>query len=152
MVLYSRQGLLYQWGVDLLITLYGHSRASEMKCLSWVISDVPTPFRIITNSHSWGQFGILYQFEIVPYDKDCPYDKEVLRIPIKIDSFYDCENLENDKLDELDELDEDMCQNKISSSFICCQKDCCENNVYINQKTCRTKNISNIERISLNKY
>ena len=85
---------------------------------------------------------ILYQFEIVPYDKDCPYDKEVLKIPIKIDSFYDCENSEND---ELDELDEDMCQNKISSSFICCQKDCCENNVYINQKTCRTKNISNID-------
>ena len=80
---------------------------------------------------------ILYDFEAIFFDNDCPSGKEVLQFPIKIDSYYDCENINNN---ELEDLDEDICQNRISSNYICCQKDCCENNVYINQKICRDKN------------
>ena len=49
---------------------------------------------------------ILYQFEVVPYGQDCPEGKEVLKIPIKIDTFYDCENINN----TVDDLDEEVCK------------------------------------------
>ena len=87
---------------------------------------------------------IYYQLETVPYTEDCPEGKEILRIPIKIDSYYDCENIKNN------ELNEDICQNKISKSSICCQDDCCEYNAYLKQTICREKNYKNIDNEELN--
>ena len=77
---------------------------------------------------------ILYQFETVSIDEDCPEDKEIIKIPIKIDSFYDCEGVFND------EIDKEVCQDKISTSSTCCKQECCKENVYIKQKICRDKN------------
>ena len=82
---------------------------------------------------------IYYQLETIPYSEDCPEGKEILQIPIKLDSYYDCENIKNN------ELNEDICQNKISKSSICCQNDCCENNIYLKQTICREKNYNNID-------
>ena len=87
---------------------------------------------------------IYYQLETVPYTEDCPEGKEILRIPIKIDSYYDCENIKNN------ELNEDICQNKISKSSICCQDDCCEYNAYLKQTICIEKNYKNIDNEELN--
>ena len=81
---------------------------------------------------------ILYQFEMIPYYNDCPEGKEVLNFPIKIDSYYDCENIFTN------ELNKDICQNKISRSSICCKNDCCENDIYMKQTICREKNINDI--------
>ena len=87
---------------------------------------------------------IYYQLETVPYTEDCPEGKEILRIPIKIDSYYDCENIKNN------ELNEEICQNKISKSSICCQDDCCEYNAYLKQTICIEKNYKNIDNEELN--
>lgn len=85
---------------------------------------------------------IYYQFETISYTEECPPGKEIVQIPIKIDSYYDCENI---KKNLLNELNEDICQNKISKSSICCKNDCCENNIYLKQTICREKNYKNIE-------
>ena len=82
---------------------------------------------------------ILSQFKVVPYGQDCPQGKEVLKIPIKIDTFYDCENIKY----TVENLDEEVCKDSISSSAICCQKECCKNNIYVKQQQCREKNIFN---------
>ena len=87
---------------------------------------------------------IYYQLETVPYTEDCPEGKEILRIPIKIDSYYDCENIKNN------ELNEEICQNKISKSSICCLDDCCEYNAYLKQTICIEKNYKNIDSEELN--
>ena len=79
---------------------------------------------------------ILYDLEVVSYDNECPDDKEVLKFPIKLESFFDCENINDDILDE------DICQNKISSNLIYCEKDYCEYNIYIKQKICKLKKYS----------
>ena len=87
---------------------------------------------------------IYYQLETVPYTEDCPEGKEILRIPIKIDSYYDCEKIKNN------ELNEEICQNKISKSSICCLDDCCEYNAYLKQTICIEKNYKNIDSEELN--
>ena len=87
---------------------------------------------------------IYYQLETVPYTEDCPEGKEILRIPIKIDSYYDCEKIKNN------ELNEEICQNKISKSSICCLDDCCEYNAYLKQTICIEKNYKNIDNEELN--
>ena len=84
---------------------------------------------------------IIYDFETVSYDMDCPEDKEILKIPIKLDSYYDCENIKNG---EIKKLNKNICQNKISKSSICCLNECCEDNIFIKQTLCREKNINNI--------
>ena len=81
---------------------------------------------------------IIYGFEPVPYDNDCPEGKEVLKIPIKLDSYYDCEDIKGYNL-------ANICENKISKSSICCSNECCEENIYLKQTFCREKNISNIQ-------
>lgn len=48
----------------------------------------------------------------------CPSDYEQIRIPIKIDKFYDCGKDENSDIDE-------FCQNKITPESLCCLKSCC---------------------------
>lgn len=80
---------------------------------------------------------ILYDFEIINYYDNCSDEREILNIPIKIESYYDCEKVKDD------ELDNDFCQNKITRSSICCKKECCKTDIYTNQKTCRNKNIYN---------
>ena len=82
---------------------------------------------------------ILYQFETVPYGHDCPEGKEVLKIPIKIDTFYDCEDIKYN----VEDLDEEVCKNSISKGATCCQKECCKNNIYVKQQQCREKNFFN---------
>lgn len=84
---------------------------------------------------------IIYEFELVKYDSDCPEDKEVLKIPIKFDSYYDCEDIKNDGMNK---LNKNICKNKISKSSICCLNECCEDNIFIKQTICREKNINNI--------
>lgn len=81
---------------------------------------------------------IIYGFEAVSYDSDCPEGKEVLKVPIKLDSYYDCENIKGYNL-------ANICENKISKSSICCSNECCEENIYLKQTFCREKNISNIQ-------
>ena len=76
---------------------------------------------------------ILYDFEIYPFSKECPDDKEQIIFPIKLDSYYDCEG------EDIDSLDKDICQDKITDSLICCQKDCCRDN------KCRNKVASNFK-------
>ena len=90
---------------------------------------------------------IYYQLEAIPYSEECPEGKEILQFPIKIDSYYDCENI---KKNESNELNEDICQNKISKSSICCQNDCCEKNIYLEQTICREKNYKIIEEEEYN--
>ena len=46
-------------------------------------------------------------------------DYEVLSIPIKIESFYDCRDIFND------DLDKNICQDNITSDDLCCNKYCC---------------------------
>ena len=81
---------------------------------------------------------IIQKFELVPFDSDCPEGKEVLKIPIKLDSYYDCENIKDN------DLNENLCQNKISQSSICCSDECCEEDIYLRQTKCREKNINDI--------
>ena len=76
---------------------------------------------------------ILYDFEIYKFSEDCPEDKEVIIFPIKLDSYYDCEGI------NFENLDDNICQDKITNSSICCQKGCCENN------KCRDKVANNME-------
>jgi hypothetical protein len=85
---------------------------------------------------------ILYDFEIIEYDQNCSDNREILNIPIKIDSFYDCEKV------KVDDIDKDLCQNKISRTSTCCKKECCKLDIYTNQKICRNKNIYNLADIS----
>ena len=59
---------------------------------------------------------IFYQFEVVPYGQDCLEGKEVLKIPINIYTFYYCENIKY--------IVEEVCEDSISTSVICCQKEC----------------------------
>ena len=80
---------------------------------------------------------ILYGFQFVHDYEECPSDKEVLQLPIKLDSFYDCEDID-DSNDE--DLDEDICQNTISFGSTCCQKNCCKNNIYVKKTFCRNIN------------
>ena len=75
---------------------------------------------------------ILYDFEIYPFSEECPEDKETIIFPIKLDSYYDCEGV------DIDTIDENVCQNKITNSSMCCQKDCCENG------NCRNKVANNM--------
>ena len=76
---------------------------------------------------------ILYDFELKPFSDDCSENKEPIIFPIKLDSFYDCEGV------DIDTIDENTCQNQITNSLMCCQKDCCENG------KCRNKNNNNLE-------
>lgn len=71
-------------------------------------------------------------------DSNCPQDYEIMSLPIKYESFYDCEGVDND------EIDEDICQNKITSSSLCCEKKCCTINFSGKKETkvCRNKNIN----------
>lgn len=57
--------------------------------------------------------------DIVNDDGTTLQDYDVISIPIKLESFYDCEDVYKD------EIDEDICQNKITSSSLCCRKECC---------------------------
>lgn len=59
---------------------------------------------------------IFYDFEIIEHDRNCSDNKEILNIPIKIDSFYDCEKV------KIDDIDKDLCQNKISRASTCCKR------------------------------
>ena len=77
---------------------------------------------------------IFYDFEIIEHDRNCSDNKEILNIPIKIDSFYDCEKV------KIDDIDKDLCQNKISRASTCCKKECCKEDIYTNQKLCRNLN------------
>ena len=77
---------------------------------------------------------ILYDFEIIDHSQNCSDNREILNIPIKIESFYDWEKV------KVDDIDKDLCQNKIST---CCKKECCKQDIYTNQKICKNKNIYN---------
>ena len=61
------------------------------------------------NSHPFIQIT-----EVSNTDYSC--SNELIRIPIKIEEFYDCGNNEN--------IDE-FCQNKITAESLCCLKSCC---------------------------
>jgi hypothetical protein len=76
---------------------------------------------------------ILYDFEVYPFSDECPENKETIIFPIKLDSYYDCEGV------KIDTIDENICQNKITNSTMCCQIDCCENG------NCRNKIAKNME-------
>jgi len=80
---------------------------------------------------------IFYDFEIIDHDQPCSVNKEILNIPVKIESYYDCEKV------KVDDIDKDLCQNKISRSSICCKKECCKEDIYIQQKICRNKRFNN---------
>jgi hypothetical protein len=80
---------------------------------------------------------ILYDFEIIDHSQNCSDNREILNIPIKIDSFYDCEKV------KVDDIDKDLCQNKISRTSTCCKKECCKYDIYTMQKICKNKNIYN---------
>ena len=76
---------------------------------------------------------ILYDFELYPFSIDCPEDKEPVSFSIKLDSYYNCEGV------DVSNIDENICQDKITNSLICCQKSCCKNN------NCRNKEANNME-------
>ena len=80
---------------------------------------------------------ILYDFEIIDHSQNCSDNREIINIPIKIESFYDCEKV------EVDDIDKDLCQNRISRTSTCCKKECCKQDIYTMQKICKNKNIYN---------
>ena len=49
----------------------------------------------------------------------CDGEKELYSLPVKMEAFYDCTNVYNDNIDK------DICQNKITSAYLCCNKECC---------------------------
>ena len=55
------------------------------------------------------------------YDTSCGGDSEIYSLPVKMEAFYDCTNVYNDNIDK------DICQNKITSAYLCCNKECCTN-------------------------
>ena len=63
-------------------------------------------------------------------------DYDVISIPIKLESFYDCEDT------NYDEIDKDICQNKITSTSLCCRNQCCIKQINEKKETkyCSNKN------------
>ena len=67
---------------------------------------------------------ILYDFEVYPFSKDCPEDKEPVSFSIKLDSYYDCEgvivkddnNMENEEYDD-ERKDKCVYFNKYNGKF-----------------------------------
>ena len=76
---------------------------------------------------------ILYDFEVYPFSKDCPDDKEPVLFSIKLDSYYDCEGV------DASNIDESICLDRITNSLLCCQKSCCQSN------GCRNKDPNHME-------
>ena len=62
---------------------------------------------------------LIEDIKTVPLDEECGENYEIMKVPIKIESFYDCEDVYND------DINKDVCQNKITSTSLCCRKDCC---------------------------
>ena len=56
--------------------------------------------------------------EIIPRTSSCEEGEEPMKIPIKIETFYDCENIDDESIDK-------YCQDKITSVSLCCSKECC---------------------------
>ena len=56
--------------------------------------------------------------EIIQRSSSCEEGEEPMRIPIKIETFYDCENIDDESIDK-------YCQDKITSVSLCCSKECC---------------------------
>ena len=54
----------------------------------------------------------------ISFENDC-VNKEPYSFPIKIESFYDCRDVYNNNIDK------ELCQNKITSSSLCCNEECC---------------------------
>ena len=64
---------------------------------------------------------MIVNISYININEECPQDYKEINIPIKMESFYDCEDIDN-----IDNIDKDICQNKITSSSLCCRKQCCK--------------------------
>ena len=64
---------------------------------------------------------LIKEIDEVDINKDCNYTDgfTLMNFPIKIQSFYDCEDVNNDAIDKK------VCQNKITSDILCCRQSCC---------------------------
>lgn len=64
---------------------------------------------------------LIKEIDEIDINKDCNYTDgfTLMNFPIKIQSFYDCEGVNNDAIDK------NICQNKITSETLCCRQTCC---------------------------
>ena len=65
---------------------------------------------------------IFYEIEKKLINDSCE-NEYLIKFPIRIEYFYDCEGVYNDKIDK------NECQNKITSSLLCCEQKCCRDQV-----------------------
>lgn len=79
--------------------------------------------------------------ENIVINSNCPDDYNIMNIPIKLETFYDCEDANNDNIDS------DFCLDKITKASVCCKKGCCLKN--INNKK---ENGYCINKFSYNEY
>ena len=64
---------------------------------------------------------LIKEIDKINIKEDCNYTDgfTLMNFPIKIQSFYDCEDVNNNAIDK------NICQNKITSDTLCCRQGCC---------------------------
>ena len=61
--------------------------------------------------------------EDIKFADECENGYEIYQFPIKMESFYDCTNINEQHINK------EVCQNKITPSSLCCRDVCCMNEV-----------------------
>ena len=74
--------------------------------------------------------------EDIQFADECENGYEIYQFPIKIESFYDCTNINEQ------DINKNICQNKITPTSLCCRGICCINEVSGKEDHyyCRDKN------------
>lgn len=68
---------------------------------------------------------ILYNISKKSKEEKCDEGSSIIKFPIKIESFYDCENINDNN-----NIDKNECLNQITSSSFCCESNCCRDYVF----------------------
>ena len=78
-------------------------------------------------------------YNIEKKSQKCDDGSEIIKFPLKFEYLYDCENIKNNNIDK------EECQNKITSSSLCCESSCCQDYVTSKEKyhKCSNKNSFN---------
>ena len=69
---------------------------------------------------------IYYSIHEISKSSECSY--ELVKFPLRMEYFYDCEGVYNDKIDKKE------CQNKITSPKTCCEINCCRDYIINKEK------------------
>ena len=67
---------------------------------------------------------IYYNISETPKNDNCQPGYDIIKFPIYIDSFYDCENIDNNNIDK------NECLGKVTSNRLCCEENCCKDKVF----------------------